>query len=136
MTRGLGWAMEELLATHRLDTKGRWLHLAVQMGEHLLKAQTADGSWAFQSDQPVAKAGVSEKGTALWSLLFDGTYAGSKDPRHLTAARRALTRCIDNQYTGPDPEAHGGVVGVSPHSAVGHRACIEFPSLFGSRCGI
>ena len=106
------------------------------MAEHLLKAQQPDGSWAFQFDQPVKKVGVSEKGTALWSLLLYRLHSGTKDPRHLAAARRALRWCIDQQYTGPDMEAHGSIVGVSPHSAVGYRpwfrvACVYTSGFFG-----
>ena len=106
------------------------------MAEHLLKAQTKDGYWAFRFDQPSEAVGISEKGTALWSLLFYRLHAATKDPRHLEAARRALRWCIEQQYSGGDMEAHGSLVGVSPHSAVGYRpwfrvACAYTSGFFG-----
>lgn len=136
MTRGMGWAMEGLLAMHRLDPAGGWLERAKKMGDSLIAAQLPDGSWSFNFDQPASVVGISEKGTALWSLLFYRTHAGSKEARHLAAARRALEWCVNHQYAGPDPDAHGGLVGVSPHSAVGYRpwfrvACTYASGFFG-----
>jgi hypothetical protein len=72
----------------------------------------------------VERHGISEKGTALWSLHFYRLYRATGDARHLAVARRALAWCISNQYRGPDREALGGIVGMTEHSAVGagHRA--------------
>lgn len=123
MTRGMGWAMEGLLATHRVVPEGNYLALARRMADQMLVWQTPAGCWNFIADQPVAKVGISEKGTALWSYLLYKLYQATNDKKYLTAARKALTWCIENQYTGPDPEAHGGIVGITEHSAVGagHR---------------
>jgi len=124
MTRGLGWAMEGLLAAHEAVPEGDYLARAKRLADSMMKWQRADGSWAFIADQAVERYGISEKGTALWSLLFYRLYQASGDARHLAAARQALAWCIANQYRGPDPEAHGGIVGMTEHSAVGagHRA--------------
>jgi hypothetical protein len=136
MTRGMGWAMEGLLAQHRLDPKGGWLERAKKMGDSLLALQQPDGSWAFNFDQSPAAVGVAEKGTALWSLLFYRTFTASGEVRHRDAARKALKWCLDIQYAGPDVEAHGGLVGVNPQSAVGYRpwfrvACTYASAFFG-----
>ena len=128
--------MTQLLANFRMDPHGQWLEKAQKMGEHLLRAQHNDGYWTFEFDKPVSEVGISEKGTALWSLLFYRTYAGSQDARHREAARKALRWCLDHQYTGSDPEAHGGIVGVTRHSAVGYRpwfrvSCTYTSAFFG-----
>ena len=78
----------------------------------------------IHADQAVARYGISEKGTALWSLLYYRLYHATGDQQYLTIVRRALTWCIADQYCGTDPEARGGLVGITEHSAVGagHRA--------------
>jgi hypothetical protein len=97
---------------------------AKRLADHLAKWQRADGSWVFIADQAVERHGISEKGTALWSLLFYRLYAATGDARHLALARKALFWCVANQYRGPELEARGGIVGMTEHSAVGagHRA--------------
>ena len=124
MTRGLGWAMEGLLAAHEAVPERDYLKQAIRLADSMMKWQRADGSWVFIADQTVERYGISEKGTALWSLLFYRLHRATGDARHLAAARQALSWCIANQYRGPDPEAHGGIVGMTEHSAVGagHRA--------------
>jgi rhamnogalacturonyl hydrolase YesR len=119
MTRGLGWAMEGLLATHRAVPTGEYLTLAKKMADQMLLWQKKEGCWAFIADETIEKAGASEKGTALWSYLLYQTYKASSDKKYLNAARKALTWCINNQYDGPDLQAKGGLVGVNLHSAVG-----------------
>ena len=124
MTRGLGWAMEGLLAANQAVPEGGYLGHARRLAEPMMKWQRPDGSWVFIADQSVEKVGISEKGTALWSLLFYKLYHVTGEASHLAAARKALSWCIANQYRGPDLEARGGIVGVTEHSAVGagHRA--------------
>ena len=124
MTRGLGWAMEGLLAAHEAVPDGGYLAHARQMADQMAKWQRGDGSWVFIADQPVERNGISEKGTALWSLLYYRLYHATGDAGYLAVARRALSWCVANQYRGADPEARGGIVGMTEHSAVGagHRA--------------
>ncbi|MEO7799984.1 MAG: hypothetical protein ABIY47_19910 [Opitutaceae bacterium] len=122
MTRGEGWAMEGLIAAYDLTRDGKYRDLAVKMASHLVAAQHADGSWSYEFDQPSATVGISEKGTALWSLLFYRLHALTRDPAHLQAARRALTWCLENQSTGPDREGHGGIIGITFQSGVTYRA--------------
>ena len=45
------------------------------------------------------------------------------EAKYLAAARKAVSWCIENQYVGPEPEAHSSIVGITEHSAVGagHR---------------
>lgn len=136
VTRGMGWAMEGLLAAHRAMPNDGYLKRAEEMAEHLMRWQHADGSWSFNADKPVAEVGVGEKATALWSLLFYRLHAQTGDPRHLAAAQRALRWCVENQYFGPDLEARGTLVCVSPASGVGYRAwfrvsCTYATSFFG-----
>ena len=124
MTRGLGWAMEGLLAADRAVPEGGYLAHARRMADQMAKWQRPDGSWVFIADQSVEKNGISEKGTALWSLLHYRLYHATGEASYLAVARKALSWCIANQYRGPDLEARGGIVGVTEHSAVGagHRA--------------
>ena len=49
---------------------------------------------------------------------------------------QGLEWCLDHQYAGPDAEAHGSLVGVSPHSGVGYRpwfrvSCTYAAGFFG-----
>jgi hypothetical protein len=124
MTRGLGWAMEGLLAAHAALPEKDYLTRAKRMADQMAKWQRPDGSWVFIADKDVEHFGISEKGTALWSLLYYRLFQATGDATYLTNARQALTWCIANQYRGPDPEARGGLVGMNEHSAVGagHRA--------------
>lgn len=124
MTRGLGWAMEGLLAANEAVPEGGYLAQAKQMAKQMMAYQEQDGSWVFIADGTIEEHGTSEKGTALWSLLFYRLYKVTGDADHLAAARKALGWCLNNQYRGPDAQAHGGIVGQTEHSAVGagHRA--------------
>jgi len=121
MTRGQGWAMIGLLASHRMMPEGGYLEQAQQMAAHLVDAQHAEGYWAFRFDQPVEEAGISEKGTTLWSLLFYRLYHQTGETRYLEAARKALRWGVGAQYAGDDPNAAGGIVGQSPASGVMYR---------------
>jgi hypothetical protein len=133
MTRGLGWPMEGLLAAHRLMPEdGRYLELAKKMAGHLLAAQHPEGFWAHRFDQPAEVWGVGMKGTALWCWLFYELHRHTGDPQHLAAARRALGWLLDRQDFGPDPRARGGLVAVSPHSAVGIRPWFRVTSTYGT----
>jgi hypothetical protein len=121
-TRGLAWAMMGLLAAHRLLPDEGYLDAASQMASHLLEAQSADGHWNFLYDRSEAEVGISEKGTAIWSLLLYRLYRETRDPAHLEAARRALQWCLGNRYHAlDDPLAQGGIVGQSPASGVVYR---------------
>lgn len=126
MTRGLGWAMEGMLAMNRMYPDTIYLDYAKKMAKHLQDNQNADGSWSFIFNKDPKEVGISEKGTALWSLLFYQLYEATGNSEYLQTARRALTWCLENQYTGPDPEAIGGIVGSTSHSMVGIRE--YFPS--------
>jgi hypothetical protein len=121
MTRGLGWAMEGLLAMNRMYPDTIYLEYAEKMATQLQNHQNTDGSWSFIFDGDADEVGISEKGTALWSLLFYQLYNATGKPGYLQTARMALTWCLENQYTGPDIEAIGGLVGTTPASMVGIR---------------
>ena len=121
ITKGMGWAMEGLLAAHRALPDAGYLERARTMADHLVRWQNPDGSWAFNADKPAAEVGVGEKGTALWSLLFYRLHQETHDPRYLHAAQQALKWCVAHQYFGPDPEARGSVPGSAVDAAVGYR---------------
>jgi len=136
VTRGMGWAMEGLIAADRAMPDTGYLDKANTMAEFLMKWQHSDGSFSFNADKPVSEVGIGDKATALWSLLFYRLYTKSHDPRHLLAARKALTWCVQNQYYGSDLEGRGAIVCVSPASAVGYRewfrvSCTYTSAFFG-----
>jgi hypothetical protein len=136
MTRGLGWAMEGLLAMNRMYPDTIYLEYAERMATQFQNSQNADGSWSFIFDGEPEEVGISEKGTALWSLLFYQLYNATGKPDYLQTARKALTWCLENQYTGPDLEAIGGLVGTTPASMVGIRqyfpaSCAYTTGFFG-----
>ncbi|MCB9081165.1 MAG: hypothetical protein H6555_05600 [Lewinellaceae bacterium] len=121
MTRGLGWAMEGLLAMNRMYPDTIYLDYAEKMAKQLEERQNDDGSWSFIFDEDAEEVGISEKGTALWSLLFYQLYEATGKSAYLQAVHKALLWCLENQYTGPDTEAIGGIVGSTPASMVGIR---------------
>jgi uncharacterized protein YyaL (SSP411 family) len=127
MTRGLGWAMEGLLAANRNNPKGPYLNLAKKMADRMQTWQKPDGHWNFITDEPVEKVGISEKGTALWSYLLYQLYAASGEKKYVVMARKSLTWCMKNQYQGPDRQAYGGIIGKTIHSAVGAAFRPWFP---------
>ncbi len=134
-TRGLGWAFEGLLATwHANPEKKIYLEKAVKMADVLLTGQQPDGSWNYNYIQPVSEVGTSEKGTALYSLLYYRLYHATKDGRYLAAARNALKWCMEHQYMGENMHARGGIIACSPASCVTYRAffnaCCNYTSGF------
>jgi len=136
VVKGQGWAMEGLLAAHRMMPEERYLNLATKMAEHLIESQLPSGSWPFRFTHTVEEDGVAEKGTALWSLLLYRLYNATGNDKHLNAARKALQWCLDNQYTGPDPHAYGGIVGDGRRSGINFRfwypmTCSYAASFFG-----
>ena len=71
LTRGLGWAMEGLLAAHRCVPEGNlYLNKAIKMANVLIQHQREDGSWGFNFMDQENTYGTADKGTALWSLLL------------------------------------------------------------------
>ena len=133
--RGTGWAMEGLVAAYELTRKPLYLAKARKMADVLCAYQLENGSWSYSiKDRDPAE--ISEKGTALWSLLLYKLYRHTQDPVYLAAARRALGWCLDHQYTGPDPLAQGALVGISRQSGVVYRpwfrlACSYTSGFFG-----
>lgn len=121
MTRGMGWAMEGLLAAFRATQDNKYLAQATAMAEHLLMAQREDGAWTFQFHRPVEEVGFSDKGTPLWSILFYRLHAETGDDRHLAAARAALAWCRARLRRDRNDEARGGIVGINAQSGIAYR---------------
>lgn len=120
-TRGLGWAMIGLLAAHGMMPDEGYLDKACRLAEHLLKSQAADGHWGFLFSGAYPGE-VSEKGTALWSLLFYELYDFTQDAQHLEAARRALRWCMNHQVINMEAGASfGGITGINRESGVVYR---------------
>ena len=135
-TRGQGWAMEGLVSSAKMRPEGKYKELAERMAEQMMKWQHESGYWTYLFSKPVSKVGISEKGTALWSLLFYRLYAITENPAHLKTARKALEWCMDNQYAGNDPDAYGSLVGITPQSGVTYRnwfplSCTYTSGFFG-----
>lgn len=120
-TRGQGWAMEGLLAAHRLAPDAGYLPRAERLARHLIEHQQPAGCWAFMFDEDPRATGIAEKGTAVWSALLYQLHAANGDARALAAARRALRYCLSERYTGDDPHARGGIVGCGPNSGIVYR---------------
>ncbi|MGW8182018.1 MAG: hypothetical protein ACWGQW_25090, partial [bacterium] len=137
-TRGLAWAMMGLLAAHRMLPNECYLEDAIRMANHLLETQYSDGHWNFLYDRTEAEVGISEKGTAVWSVLFYRLYEETRNPVHLRAARKALRWCLNNrQADSSDSLAKGGIVGLSPASGVVYRrwfplVCTYTMSFYGN----
>jgi hypothetical protein len=123
MTRGTGWAMEGLLAMNEMFPNTEYLDYAVKMGDQVMEHQNDDGSWNFVFDAPEDSplAIPSDKATPLWSLLFYRLHTATGNKKYLETAQKALGWCLENQYTGPDPEAIGGLAGRTNASMVGYR---------------
>lgn len=135
-TRAAGWAMEGLLAMNRMYPDTVYLTYARRMADQLVSYQLPSGAWSFTFNESAEKHGITEKGTAFWSLMLYQLYQATHDKKYLQAARSALTWCLDNQYTGPDPEAIGSLVGRTTASAVGYRyfydvSCVYTSAFFG-----
>ena len=73
-TRAQGWAMEGLLSAAELKSEGKYLGLAEQMAETVIKWQHQSGYWTHDFKSPANEVGISEKGTALWSFLLYRLY--------------------------------------------------------------
>lgn len=135
MSRGLGWAMEGLLAAHRCDPAGgKYLKKAVRMAEEVMRWQRTDGSWGFCFHDGRTGVDTADKGTALWSLLLFMLYEETGEENHRKAAQAALKWCMDHQYTGENRGARGGIISVSGESGVTYRAyfrlCCQYTTSF------
>lgn len=122
ITRGQGWAMIGLLASHRMmPQENVYLNKAKNMAQNIIDFQRPDGSWSFRLEDQSNTEEISEKGTPLWSMLLYQLYEFTNDAKHLEAAQKALKWCMKNQYSGPDRLAHGGIVGQTRASGVVYR---------------
>ena len=135
MTRGLGWAMEGLLAAYRCCPERKdYLEKAEKMADILKKHQREDGSWGFCFRDKDNRQGTADKGTALWCLLFYMLYRENHKERYLETARKALAWCMRNQYTGENVHARGGIISVSGESGVTYRSyfrlCCQYTTAF------
>lgn len=121
-TRGTGWAMIGLLATHEMMPEDDvYLTKAIRLSDHLLESQADDGRWDFFFTGGPPDTEPSAKGTALWSLLFYQLHAHTNDPKHLMAARNALGWCLRQRYVGSDTHAQGGLPEINRESGVVYR---------------
>lgn len=135
MTRGLGWAMEGLLAAHRCVPEGGiYLDKAKKMAAELMKYQRIDGSWGFQFTDQTVGSDTAEKGTSLWCLLLYTLYQETGEDRYLFSARAALEWCMKNQYIGSNSHARGGIISISGESGVTYRSyyrlCCQYTTSF------
>ena len=137
MTRGMGWAMEGLLAAHRcMQGSDKYLKKAIKMADVVIEHQIPDGSWNFKFDQGLEKSGSADKGTALWCLLLYMLFKETHEPSYLAAARAALKWCMNNQYKGANSHALGGIVSCSGESGITYRnwfkmCCMYTSAFFG-----
>lgn len=121
MTRGLGWAMEGLLAAHRCVPDGGYLEKARRMADYLLDYQRENGSWGFLLTDHHSDQDAADKGTALWCLLLYMLCEETGGKDYLEAARKALNWCMQQQYVGENIHARGGIISVSGESGITYR---------------
>ncbi|NKB69014.1 MAG: hypothetical protein GKR89_18250 [Candidatus Latescibacteria bacterium] len=131
-TRGMGWVMEGLLASHRMMPEGKYLALADRLADHIIEWQHPSGYFTCVFDRPSDKVGIDDKSTPLWSLLLYRLYKHTHGQKHLDAARRALHWCVDNLYTDSDCHAQGGLVGINNFSGVSYRRWFPLTCLYSS----
>jgi hypothetical protein len=148
-TRGAAWAMEGLLSCARVMPEGPYVEKAKSMASHLLKWQHDDGHWNHRYTMPEDISGISEKGTAVWSILLSRLYDFTGDKAHLDSSRKALSWCLKNQEAGGDYLANGGMISWNYESGVTYRrwfpmictyataflctaACMEYERLKGT----
>lgn len=131
-TRGMGWVLEGLLASHRMMPGGKYLALADQLAKHIMEWQHPSGYFTCVFDMPSDKVGIDDKSTPLWSLLLYRLFKHTNRQEHLDAARRALHWCVGNLYTGSDCQARGGIVGVNNFSGVSYRRWFPLTCLYSS----
>lgn len=132
MTRGLGWAMEGLLATFELTLNRSYLDKACRLAKHLMEAQTEEGCWAFALNQPPQEVGYDDKGTPLWSLLFYRLYRHTKDLKHLKTARSALGYCIAHQVVAGEAQCIGALAAANPHAGIVYRPWYKISCLYAA----
>lgn len=135
-TKSMGWAMMGLTSAVTLGFGQEYLNKSIVMAQQLIDHQLPDGSWSYNYSEDISVNGVSEKGTAVWSLLMYRLYHMTNDTACLNCARKALTWLINNQYLGEDIDGYGGIPVRGPRAGVIYRdyfklACQYTSGLFG-----
>jgi len=131
VAKSQGWATEGLLANYELTGDNMYLDKAENIAEQLMKYQSSNGSWQFIYNSGNTNE-TAEKATAIWSVLFYKLYHHTQNENYLQTARKALLWCLNNQYNGPDPLAHGGLVAVTRASGVIYRRWFPMECLYAS----
>jgi len=91
----LAWAIEGLLAAHRLIPEGGHLKKAEKIAMEISRWQQPSGCWNFRYMESKEKVGISEKGTAIWSYIFYKLYKITGKENYLQTARDALIWCLN-----------------------------------------
>jgi hypothetical protein len=120
-TKSFGYCVEGLMEAHIALPQGGFLQQAEKISEMVLEAQFDDGSWAVRWDRTAEEVGKTDKGTALWALLFTRLYKVTKNEKYKIAADKAIIWCMDHQYFGDDLMARGGIVGRAWTSGIVYR---------------
>ncbi len=135
-TKALGYIVDGLIEAHKAVPEGVYLEKAIRISDHVLKAQTSNGSWAVRFDRLPKYVGEGDKSTALWAGLFIRLYKMTGNKIYLEAGKKGLVWCMDNQYFGDDAIARGGIVSRSWPSGITFRhwfdvVCTYTVSFFG-----
>lgn len=131
MIRGLGWAMEGLIAAHKTNPEKDYLNAAIKMADKVMGMQLENGAWSFLGTKEPEEVGYSDKGIPLWSYLLYDLYMLTCEDKFIEAADKALIWCMENLYYGPDPEAWGSIIGRSRQSGVGYRSWYDVSCTYG-----
>lgn len=107
--KGHAWVIEGYLDAHRLSGDEKYLELARQLADRVMRCQSAGGSWTYLFKRAGPEDPADDKGTAIWAYLFYDLFKSTKDPEHLAAGRRALGWCLRHQYRGEDPHLDGAL---------------------------
>lgn len=120
-TKSFGYCVEGLLEVHQALPNEGFLEQAEKISNIVLEGQLEDGSWAVRWDRSEKDVGKTDKGTALWALLFMRLYKLTKNEKYLIAGKKAMDWCVQHQYFGDDVIARGGIVGRAWTSGIVYR---------------
>lgn len=106
--RGYAWFLDGLLHAYRCTGRSDYLEIARRCAQLLMSSQHSNGAWHYLLDRP--NTGFCNKGTPAIALQLLRLYQLTQEEELKFGARQALDWCKENQYSGEDLNAQGGIV--------------------------